>query len=279
MSYRQIKWMIILIPMITIQVWEYVRHEYLHPFISMRIGNWLSALLVFVVTLWLAMKLFRRMEQMQDELNRERAYKAVLVERERIARELHDGIAQSLFLLSVKTHKLEEDCPDGHKEQIRGIKETVRKVHDHVRQAISNLRLPPAATVAPWKESIRAFVRNFEEESRLQATLDWDKSGELETMLSPKDKMEIVSCVREALMNIRKHSHARQVRILFRTEVGGWSLVVEDDGQGIQGDPFGDPSRYGLRMMRERAAEMGWKFTVYSKDGWTRLEIRKEGAG
>ncbi|MFC4769293.1 sensor histidine kinase [Effusibacillus consociatus] len=274
MSYKQIKWLIILVPTLTIEIWELVRHDYLHPYISMHVGNWLSALVVLTVTLLVTARLFRRMEALQEELNREKAYKAALVERERIARELHDGIAQSMFLLSVKIHRLEEDNSAWNSERIKGLKETVRRVHDDVRQAITNLRLPAPADSPPWTQSVKAIIRDFENETGLSVSLEWDLDGELEQLLTPKDKVEIFACLREALMNIRKHANALHTSIRFRKEQSGWSLTAEDDGRGFEGDPFNEPSRYGLRMMRERVQEMGWQFRLDRSHGGTRIEIR-----
>ena len=99
MTYKQLKWFILLIPTVTVGVWEYVRHEYLLPYISMEVGNWLTPVIVLFVTFTLLTRFFKKLETIQEELRIERAEKAVLEERERIASNLHDGMAQSLFLL------------------------------------------------------------------------------------------------------------------------------------------------------------------------------------
>ncbi|MEX2103784.1 MAG: sensor histidine kinase, partial [Bacilli bacterium] len=57
MSYRQIKWLILIIPTLTIGLWEYVRHQFLLPYISMELGNWLAPVIVFVVTITFLLKL------------------------------------------------------------------------------------------------------------------------------------------------------------------------------------------------------------------------------
>lgn len=279
MSYKQIKWFIILVPMISVEIWEIVRHNYLHKYISMTIGNWLSAVIVLAVTLLLAMRLFAKMEQLQEELNRERADKAVLLEREKIARELHDGIAQSLFLLSVKMHKLEtENSSVDKREQLKRIKETIRRVHDDVRQSITNLRLPPSTASSAWSQSLKAIVESFQNETGLPVTVEWNADLDQEQNgLTPKEKVEICACLREALMNIRKHANANHVRVHFAKDGSDWHLGIEDDGIGFTGDPFQYSSRYGLRMMKERTAEMGWLFTFSRSNGRTRVDIWKGG--
>ena len=105
LKYKQIKWLILTIPTITIALWEYIRHAFLLSYISMDIGNFLSPILVFVVTLVFLRHLFSVLERIQEAVRLEKANKVALIEREKLARELHDGIAQSLFLLSVKVNK------------------------------------------------------------------------------------------------------------------------------------------------------------------------------
>lgn len=272
MSYRQIKWFIILAPMLTIEIWEFLRHECFYPYISMRMGNLLSALIVLAVTLLVTMRLFARMEYMQEELNRERADKARLMERERIARELHDGIAQSLFLLSVKAHKLQEGGSQANGSQIQALKETIRRVHDDVRQAIANLRLPPTLATSSWSQTVKEMIEDFEKETGVAVSLQWDLE---EAALTSKEKVEVFACLREALMNIRKHAGARHAWIQFGGQQADWSLSIEDDGRGFEGDPFIHPGRYGLRMMRERTEEMGWSLQVERTDERTKIIVRK----
>jgi len=109
MSYRQLKWMILIVPTLLIGIWEYVRHQFLMPYLSMDTGNYLTPVLLFMISVTLQYKWFRKLESMQEELQKERSLKASWEEREQLARELHDGIAQSLFLLSVKVDRAEKD--------------------------------------------------------------------------------------------------------------------------------------------------------------------------
>lgn len=90
MKYKQIKWLILTIPTITIALWEYIRHKFLLSYISMDMGNILSPILVFIVTLVFLRHLFSILEKIQEELRQEKTKKAALIEREKLARELHD---------------------------------------------------------------------------------------------------------------------------------------------------------------------------------------------
>jgi two-component system nitrate/nitrite sensor histidine kinase NarQ len=272
MSYKQIKWLILIIPTLTIGIWEYIRHAYLLPYISMELGNWLSPLIILSVTMTLLLKLFSLMEHLQEELNIAREARTILEERERLARELHDGIAQSLFLLSVKLHRLEKDKPGADMPLFRELRATVRRVHEDVRQAISDLRYSSNEAL-PWTQAVGEMISDLQKETGVEVLFKWDVPEE---MLSSKEKMELSACVREALINVRKHADARHVKVDFCETETGWSVAVEDDGRGFPDNPFAEPAHYGLRMIRERADEMGWNFSIGRVGKKTRLEIRKE---
>ena len=109
----------------------------------METGNYLSPILVFTVTLVFLRHLFSVLERMQEELRLEKTKKAALIEREKLARELHDGIAQTLFLLSVKTNKFGRKNQLGHNPDFQKIKQTLQHVHEDTRQAITNLKYLP----------------------------------------------------------------------------------------------------------------------------------------
>lgn len=131
MSYKQIKWMILLIPTFTVGIWEYIRHQFLMPYLSMDAGNWLTPVIVYLVSVTLLSRLFRMLEGARAALEQERAAKAALEARDQLARELHDGISQSLFLLSVKTDKAGRSLAgSGHEHEIQEIqKRCMKSIH------------------------------------------------------------------------------------------------------------------------------------------------------
>ncbi|MDO7906798.1 histidine kinase [Paenibacillus sp. JX-17] len=274
MSYKQLKWMILLIPTLTVGLWEYIRHQLLMPYLSMGAGNWLTPLIVYIVSVTLLSRLFTMMETARSELERERASKASLEAREQLARELHDGIAQSLFLLSVKLDKAKRHDPNpAITQDLQEITKTVHEVNRYVRQAISDLREVHEELPEEPPLDLRRKVAALTESILPGTLLDWHIADD---QLVPREQAELLACIREGLLNARKHAQAERTAVVGRKTRTGWEVVIEDDGIGITGDPLLIPDRYGLRITRERAAQMGWMFSFEHEPGCTRMIIQKE---
>lgn len=277
MNDRRIKWLILLIPTLTIGLWEYVRHAFLLPYMTMDLGNLLAPFIVLAVTLTLVRGLFARLEASQRALQRERSLSAALEERERLAAELHDGIAQSLFLLAVKLDKLDAASGESAVRALAGeLRETIRDVHEDVRGAIASLRLPPRTAEHAWIAPLRGLLEETAALTGAEAEFCWDIP---EDLLGVKEKLELHACLREALVNVRKHARASRVYVVGeRAQDGGFRCAVMDDGVGFAGEPLEAPGRFGLRMVRERAGRMGWSFAFARRDGLTVVELTKKGA-
>lgn len=271
MTYKQMKWLILTIPTLTIGLWEYVRHEHLLPYISMELGNVLAPVVVFAVTMAFLTQLFRMIERHQEELNQTRALQAVLEERERIARELHDGIAQSLFFLSAQISKMEKQPRD--EVCFDTLKESIFRANDYVRQAIASLRYSAEIGQIPWMEGLRSLMEEIRRESDMDIALEWDIPEE---MLTPKEKVELLAVIREALLNVHKHAEARRVRVQGYMSETGWECVVADDGKGFDPVASSSSGHYGLRMMKDRADMMNWQFRIERVADETRVTVRKE---
>ncbi|RPK22831.1 sensor histidine kinase [Paenibacillus xylanexedens] len=276
MSYKQIKWMILLIPTFTVGIWEYIRHQFLMPYLSMDAGNWLTPVIVYLVSVTLLSRLFHMLEGARAALEQERAAKAALEARDQLARELHDGISQSLFLLSVKTDKAGRSLAgSGHEHEIQEIQKTVHEVNTYVRQAIAQLRYVPSSTVLTEIISLHAQVEVLVKETVPGAQIHWDLNG---VTFSAKEQVELLACIREGLLNVRKHAQATHVQVHAEGNPIAWFIYIQDNGNGLSGDPLHLKDRYGLRITKERAAEMGWSFTLDSRPGHTRMTIGKEHA-
>ncbi|USB31972.1 histidine kinase [Paenibacillus sp. YPG26] len=278
MSYRQIKWMILIVPSIIVGLWEFVRHQFLITYISMGLGNFMTPIILFVVSITLLYRLFAMLERVQNELNEERAQKAELVAREQLARELHDGIAQSLFLLSVKIDKAERrQQQNGTDLNLDELRKTVHEVNGYVRQSISNLKYPPAAGTG-GQQTMRHRITQLVDEVQVRVELEWTLE---DTEFTAKEQVELLACIREALVNAKKHASASQIAVLGEGSRDFWKVCIKDNGPGFGDSPYRDiRDKYGLKIMRERAEEMGWALTISSGDGMTQVMIEhREGTG
>ncbi len=209
-----------------------------------------------------------------DRLQVELRDLAVRGERERIARELHDGLAQVLGYVNTKSQAIDELLAAGRlaeaRAQLGELSAAARSLYVDVREAILGLR-GPAASGGGLAAALRVYARRFAEASKLAVRVEASESV-TGLAIDPAVEDEAYRIVREALTNVRKHATAQ--RVVIRLEVAeGWLIVeVEDDGRGFdptqtEGPAEGLP-RLGLATIRERAANVGG-----------RVEWRSSGVG
>lgn len=185
---------------------------------------------------------------------------AVVDERERIARELHDGIAQVLGYVNTKSQAvdgyLEAGRVDEARVQLAELGSAARAVYVDVRESIIGLRGP----IEPGQglgAALAAHARRAAEASRFGLELDIAPATDA-LRLDPDAEANLYRIVQEALTNVRKHASARRVRLATRLDEGVLVVTVADDGRGLPaGGVPGDKPGYGLRSMRERAARIG----------------------
>ncbi|WP_458120398.1 sensor histidine kinase [Paenibacillus sp. Z6-24] len=270
MSYRWMKWTILFLPTVTIGLWEYVRHQLLMPYLSMEVGNWLSPVIVYIVSVTLLRRLFTMMEHTRAALDRERIAKGKLEERQLLAGELHDGVAQSLFLLGVKLDQARRrfDDPEVHK-MLNDISRTVSEANHDVRQSIANLKYSPRQEDA-GETSLEYRIREMIPLAGIKVDLDWQLDDGL---LKPDEQAELLACIREALLNIHKHAGARSATISGIRSDAGWQIIVQDDGQGYNEQELTDPGKFGLRITAERAELRGWTFALRREQNRTRFVL------
>jgi signal transduction histidine kinase len=195
---------------------------------------------------------------------------AVVDERERIARELHDGIAQVLGYVNTKSQAvdgfLEAGRIDDARIQLEELGSAARAVYVDVRETILGLRGP----IEPGQglgSALASHARRVAEASRfvLETAIDPEAAG---LRLDPDAEAHVYRIVQEALTNVRKHAAASRVRLVVRVAGTTLLVAVEDDGRGL--GPAGmarEMPGYGLRSMRERAARIGASVGVTNRPG------------
>jgi two-component system nitrate/nitrite sensor histidine kinase NarX len=198
----------------------------------------------------------------------------MIQERTRLAREIHDGLAQTLGFLKLQLAQMQNYLAREEMERLRQSVDlcysTLSEAYQEARQAIDGLRIwPKESGLAGWLEQT---VSEFEEVSGLAVQMT---EPELKTSLPPEVHAQLIRIVQEALSNIRKHAHAEQVWISVNEVEEDLWLEIRDDGQGFSPEDVTVPARHGLRGMRERAELIGADFQVVSRPGeGTRIRVR-----
>lgn len=174
---------------------------------------------------------------------------AIVAERNRIARDLHDSVTQTLFtatLVSDVIPKLVQRDPEEGARQLEELRQLTRGALAEMRTLLLELR-PATLTEVSTEE----LLRQLSEAARGRARIPIDLSVEVDNPLPPDVKVAFYYIAQEALNNVIKHARARHVEVVCRYGDDGAMLVVRDDGQGF--DPRNVTAEHlGLAIMRER---------------------------
>ena len=191
--------------------------------------------------------------------------RAVAEERARVAREIHDGLAQYLFAVSTHASMLESGTPV--EDAVPRLKEAAVLAQQEARFAI--LALSSASGTAPFDAALRRYVEFLTADGSLEVELEVDAS----IRLAPDEQIEIFRIVQEGLANVRKHANATRAEVTIGQRPFGERFVeIRDDGEGFDGDETA--AGQGLRNMRARAESIEGGFSLVSSPGLgTALEV------
>lgn len=194
---------------------------------------------------------------------------AVSEERNLLAQELHDSIAQGLAFLNIQAQLIEDSLNRGRSEEalqtVRQLREGVQESYDDVRELLVHFRT--RMHQADLDSALRETLDKFEGQTGI--TTDFVRHGE-GLFLEPAEETQVMHIVQESLSNIRKHARATRVQVTVERSLAGLAVAVEDDGQGF--DPATDPRVHserhvGLKIMRERAHRIGAVLEIMSEPG------------
>jgi len=190
--------------------------------------------------------------------------RAVAEERARVAREIHDGLAQYLFAVSTHASMLESGADA--EETLPRLKEAALLAQQEARFAI--LALSSASGTAPFDAALRRYVEFLTADGALDVELDVDPGMHL----APDEQIEIFRIVQEGLANVRKHAQATRAEVIIGWREGDRFVSIQDDGAGFDGEEVA--AGQGLRNMRARAASIEGGFSLRSMPGrGTALEV------
>lgn len=188
---------------------------------------------------------------------------AALAERRRVARDLHDGIAQDLAFIAAHGAQIAAEMGEEHPVVV-----AARRALAVSRSTISELSDPAGASAAEALDAVAHELRDrFDVAIAVSAQIDGPLPSTVREHLS--------RIAREAIANAARHGNARNVLVSLRHADGGLSLRVIDDGRGIPVEAGqAIPEGFGIRSMRERASSLGGHLTVrHPAHGGTELEV------
>lgn len=197
--------------------------------------------------------------------------RAIVEERERIARELHDGIAQFMGFVNNKAMAvrllLKKDQTLQADDQLQQLEEASHGLFVDVREAIIGLRTTDKAGVGLCS-AVEDYTHQFSRLSGITVELEIGPGVE-DTGLDAEAELQLLRIIQEALTNVRKHAAASRASVSLRKNGTGLELVIRDNGVGFV-PTFADSDhtlRFGLSTMKERAESIGATFELVSAPG------------
>jgi len=190
--------------------------------------------------------------------------RAVADERARVAREIHDGLAQYLFAVSTHAAMLQQGAPKD--ETLAKLKQAADAAQQEARFAI--LALSTAAGNAPFDAALHRYIDFLAADGRLEVDLEIDPA----VRLAPDEQIEVFRIVQEGLANVRKHANATRAEVVIGVREGERFVSVRDDGEGFDGQST--EAGQGLKNIRARTKSIEGGFTLTSRPGrGTALEV------
>lgn len=197
---------------------------------------------------------------------------AVVEERNRLAREMHDTLGHRLTVASVQLEAAERLCPsDAEKaaSMVCTVREQVREALGELRNTVAALRAPIEADLH-LRSALRRLIEHFEKATGL--TVNRVLPEEMPP-LPDAYRLALFRAAQEALSNVQKHAGASQVWLVLTAADEAVSLLVSDDGKGLA--PSTDLNGFGLQGLGERAGQLGGELHVEPRPGGgTQLSFR-----
>lgn len=252
-------WFITVIPALGVVGFETLRHEFLEETIPRLEGNILAGVLAVALALAISRVTFGVINRLHRQtLNNQReivTLGAAVEERERLSRDLHDGVAQIVSYLLLRLDTVSDLVAAGRLEDARLELNELRTVtdglHADVRDSISGLR--SRVVEAGIVRALHEYADEFEERHGVRVSLD----AEAGTTVPPFAGLQLFGIAQEALANVRKHSGAKDAHISIRFPSPGMlEFVIADDGRGFDATQSQTRS-VGFISMRERAQSLG----------------------
>ncbi|HET9578155.1 MAG TPA: ATP-binding protein [Usitatibacter sp.] len=196
----------------------------------------------------------------------ERLRSSLLSERQLLAGEVHDALAQGLAYMRMRMSLLHDAIRNGERthalKYFGDVNQAMGEAHARLRELISHFRQPISHGLLP---SLQDMARTFEDRTGVRLTIE-NQAGDVRW--TAEQEHEVYRIVQEALANVVKHAGAHAARVLIDRRAAKLRVSVEDDGCGVSRDAGQGPTgHYGMDIMRERAQRLGATLRIRSNPG------------
>lgn len=194
---------------------------------------------------------------------------AILAERERLARELHDSLAQVLGAVHLRLRALgsseDADGTPGTALELTELADICEEGYRDARGAILDLQ-HSSQTDRDLLDGLRAYLRKYSQQCGIEISLETSLDHDL--VLPPNSEIQIIRVIQEALTNVRKHSGAASAVVRIAQADGTVTFLIEDNGRGFDlSDSLLDRDGFGLHAMRQRMELIGGALLTDSASG------------
>ncbi len=193
---------------------------------------------------------------------------AIIEERRRIAREIHDGVAQSLGYLNLKTKMVSDSVSSNNSVQalkeINDIQKVVQDTYDDIRESID--QLSHEIRNLPIISALNSYVNEFGNNNGIKVDFFYPKPF---PRLSPVAELQLLRIAQESLTNVRRHAFATEVEIKLENSDEVIEMLVKDNGQGFSLEDLEEspPGYHGLNIIKERAETLGGELHISTSPG------------
>ncbi len=194
---------------------------------------------------------------------------AVLQERERVSREVHDGLAQTLGYLNVQMSILDRLLTSGETEKAQSevgeMALVTREAYQDLRQAIVDLRMPLSSTPG-LRRTLREYAEKFSRQTGIPCHFEGHRGPP--AVLSPTTEVQLIRIVQEAMTNVKKHAPGSEAWLSVEVRNQEALVAIRDNGPGFDLESTIVRGRqYGLHTMKERAESVGGSLRLDSRPG------------
>ncbi len=193
---------------------------------------------------------------------------AIIEERRRIAREIHDGVAQSLGYLNLKTKQVSDSVSSQNTvkalTELGDIRQIVQDTYEDIRESID--QLTTEIRNLPIIPALANYAREFGDNNGIRVKFNVSRPF---PPLSPVAELQLLRITQEALTNVRRHAQATDVVVKLEKTSQAVEMLIKDNGQGFTLSDLEEspPGYHGLNIIRERAEGLGGSLNISTAPG------------